>query len=205
MMVCSWAGCCVTRSHWAATLAFCRGAIRQHSTAEQFLQTSIKSFSWPLKAKDRLAPSTTRPCWITWSSFILGKNHNTFNSIHPHWSKWNITWSQAFLVFRMKSYIFYTHLLASMRSCSAHSLSERCCTSSRMFMVLWKWPQDRLTLTAVSCLSPVRTHTLIPASRRASMVSWTLSWSLNESRKKENALDFYSMAWGAQSPLFQQL
>lgn len=171
MMVCGWAG---------STLAFCRGAIRQHSTAEQFLQTSIKSFSWPLKAKDRLAPSTTKPCWTTWSSFILGKNHNTLNSVYPHRSKWNIiTWSRAFLGFRTKAYIFCTHLLASMRSCSAHSLSERCCTSSRMFMVLWKWPQDRLTLTAVSCLSPVRTHTLIPASRRASMVSWTLSWSLN--------------------------
>lgn len=50
-------------------------------------------------------------------------------------------------------------------------------------MVLWKWPQDRLTLTAVSCLSPVSTHTLIPASRRASMVSWTLSWSLREKEK----------------------
>lgn len=104
--------------------------------------------------------------------------------------------------FRMKWYIFYTHLLASMRSCSAHSLSERCCTSSRMFMVLWKWPQDRLTLTAVSCLSPVRTHTLIPASRRASMVSWTLSWSLKYSRNKENAMHIYSMVRGEQSPLF---
>lgn len=55
-----------------------------------------------------------------------------------------------------------------------------------MFMVLWKWPQDRLTLTAVSCLSPVSTHTLIPASRNASMVSWTLSWSLGKKRKREN-------------------
>lgn len=53
-------------------------------------------------------------------------------------------------------------------------------------MVLWKWPQDRLTLTAVSCLSPVSTHTLIPASRRASMVSWTLSWSLREKRERKN-------------------
>lgn len=77
-----------------------------------------------------------------------------------------------------------TDLLASMRSCSAHSLSERCCRSSKMFMVLWKWPHDRLTLTAVSCLSPVSTHTLMPASRRASMVSWTLSWSLRERQIK---------------------
>lgn len=69
------------QSHGAATLAFCRGAIRQHSTAEQFLQTSMKSFSWPLKAKDRLAPSTTNPCWITWSSFILEKK-DVINSIH---------------------------------------------------------------------------------------------------------------------------
>lgn len=58
----SWAGCCGVMSHWAVTLAFCSGAIRQHSTAEQFLQTSMKSFSWPLKAKDKLAPSTTNPC-----------------------------------------------------------------------------------------------------------------------------------------------
>lgn len=79
-----------------------------------------------------------------------------------------------------------THLRASLRSCSAHSLSERCCRSSRMFIVLWKWPQDKLTLTAVSCLSPVSTHTLIPASRRASMVSWTLSWSLQETRERKN-------------------
>lgn len=78
----------------------------------------------------------------------------------------------------LKTQKLLLYLLASLRSCSAHSLSDFCCTSSRMFMVRWKWPQERLTLTAVSCLSPVKTHTLIPANRRASIVSWTLSCSL---------------------------
>lgn len=45
--------------------------MRQHSTAEQFLHTSIKSFSCSLNAKDRLAPSTTNPCCMTWSSLNL--------------------------------------------------------------------------------------------------------------------------------------
>lgn len=267
--------------------------MRQHSTAEQFLHTSIKSFSCSLSAKDRLAPSTTSPCCMTWSSLILRaewrertvwddtmKSHlysqnyelgskcatyifrsniiprlgniltflfifcfgcNSFLGDSCMWaleesttlinggcSSWRrhkhdlnemettetpiplttpgsnqqpqlqvmltalntvLQWAQvisasikfklnAYFKFRSEFRVLWTHLLASMRSCSAHSLSERCCKSSRMFIVLWKWPQDRLTLTAVSCLSPVSTHTLIPASLKASMVSWTLSWSL---------------------------
>lgn len=165
--------CWIFQSRRDATFAFCSGAIRQHSTAKQFLHTSMKSFSWPLKAKDRLAPSTTNPCWIKWSSFILEKSYNIVISRANSSSHFKLN-----CMYSTKT-PFCTHLLASMRSCSAHSLSERCCTSSRMFIALWKWPQDRLTLTAVSCLSPVRTQTLIPASRSASMVSWTLSWSLN--------------------------
>uniref|UniRef100_A0A2D4J4A1 Uncharacterized protein n=1 Tax=Micrurus lemniscatus lemniscatus TaxID=129467 RepID=A0A2D4J4A1_MICLE len=142
------------------TFAFCRGAMRQHSTAEQFRQTSMKSFSCCLRARERLVPSTTSPCWITWSSFIL---------------------------------------LASCLNCSAHVLSDLCCTSSRMFMVLWKCPHDKLTLTAVSCLSPVSTHTLIPANRRASMVSWTLSCSLSStpvapSNSKSFSIKLYASA-----------
>ena len=56
---------------FSLTFAFWRGAMRQHNTAEQFLQTSMNSFSCSLSARERLVPSTTSPCWITWSSFIL--------------------------------------------------------------------------------------------------------------------------------------
>lgn len=58
------------------TFAFWSGAIRQHNTAEQFLQTSMNSFSCSLSARERLVPSTTSPCWITWSSFILSRDKN---------------------------------------------------------------------------------------------------------------------------------
>lgn len=63
--------CHNTRAGASCTLAFCSGAMRQHKTAEQFLHTSMKSFSCSLSANDRLAPSTTSPCWMTWSSLIL--------------------------------------------------------------------------------------------------------------------------------------
>lgn len=63
------------------TFAFWRGAMRQHNTAEQLLQTSMNSFSCSLSARERLVPSTTSPCWITWSSFILFRDKKSWLSI----------------------------------------------------------------------------------------------------------------------------
>lgn len=65
------------------TFAFCRGAMRQHRTAEQFLQTSMKSFSCCLSARERLVPSTTSPCWITWSSSILTREGGNVTACNP--------------------------------------------------------------------------------------------------------------------------
>lgn len=76
-----------------------------------------------------------------------------------------------------------SYLLASCLNCSAHPLSDFWLISSRIFIVLWKCPHDKLTLTAVSCLSPVSTHTLIPAILNASIVSRTLSCSLTIKEK----------------------
>lgn len=64
--------------------------MRQHSTAEQFLHTSIKSFSCSLNAKDRLAPSTTNPCCMTWSSLNLRTDREKVKKKNTIWGQGDI-------------------------------------------------------------------------------------------------------------------
>mmetsp|Transcript_36314 Transcript_36314/g.89463 ORF Transcript_36314/g.89463 Transcript_36314/m.89463 type:complete len:244 (+) Transcript_36314:869-1600(+) len=157
------------------TSAFCRGDTRQHTTDVHPLPSDRKMRARSgSSAKDSERPSMTSP---TSMSAVSATSHFALPS------------SSCFFTLARPSRSNSSRVISRSLSCFTRSLMLTTTSSMSSRRRLHAWPM----LMAVSCLSPVSTHTAMPARISCSMHCGTPSCSLSSMAVAPSRMSSFSM------------